>query len=272
MRNKKLMIFGCLAVGGIIATAVTTAWGTTKAVRKIDEVKPETKKEAVKLVWKYYIPAGLSIGLTIISDVCFYRIGLKEIAALTTSISCLTANRDRIERKLKEVVGEKKYEEIKKEIRDEMSTEDIPFLVNEAEWRPTIEETGYGKKLCFDYESGRIFRSDPKQVVNSVDSFNREWEHGHSLCYNDLYSRWNIVQTGWGEGHGYPRNDDLYDTSRPLEFTFEHVKASEIDPLSPLAKYHEDVFYIYADDEPMLAWKDEILSDTLQIPKKAFHC
>ena len=272
MKNKKLAIFGALAIGGIVLTAVTTAWGTAKAVRKIDEVKPETKKEAAKLVWKYYIPAGLSIGLTIISDVCFYRIGLKEIAVLTSSVTYLTANKSKLEKKLKEVVGEEKFEEIKKEIREEIQTETLPRMVksSEKEWFPTIEETGYGDTLICDHFSGRIFRSDPIQVQKSIDSFNDAWLDGYSLSYNELYSRWNIVQTGFGEANGYPKNDDVYDTRKPLHFTTEMMEVDEIDPLSPLAKYKENVFMVYADDEPTPEYKDLILSDTLQIPRKTF--
>ena len=42
MKNKKLIFFGALAIGGLIATAVTTTWGSFKAAKKIREEKPET--------------------------------------------------------------------------------------------------------------------------------------------------------------------------------------------------------------------------------------
>lgn len=254
MRNKKLMIFGCLAVGGIIATAVTTAWGTAKAVRKIDEVKPETKKEAAKLVWKYYIPAGLSIGLTIISDVCFYRIGLKEIAALTASVSYVTANRDKIEKKLKETVGEEKYKEIKDEVQKELVAE---FAPKEKEEEKTdvignpiakrrkfpAEPTGYGDTLFQDTWSGRFFRSDLFCVSDAIKKFNEAWVHDHEyLSLNDLYSRLGITETRLGNEFGWICDDDHFDTTKEIPFEIKRIGEEEL--LTDYRDVGEDVYVI----------------------------
>lgn len=247
MKNKKLAIFGALAIGGIVLTAVTTAWGTAKAVRKIDEVKPETKKEAAKLVWKYYIPAGLSVGLTIISDVCFYRIGLKEIAVLTSSVTYLTANRDKLEKKLKEAVGEEKFNEVKEQVRNELVTE---FAPKKEEKRPFVEgrkrfpaeETGYGDTLFQDGWSGRFFRSDLYSVSDAIKKFNEAWHDGSYLNYNDLYERWGITKSHQGYAFGWPHNNDCFDTSKDIPFEINRVGEEEL--IEGYRDIGEDVYVI----------------------------
>lgn len=252
MRNKKLVIFGALAIGGLVATAVATAWGTAKATRKIDEVKPETKKETVKLVWKYYIPAGIAMGVTIISDVCFYRIGLKEIAALTASVSYLTANRDKLEKKFKETVGEEKFEEVKKSVRDELVTEFTPKKIERQKF--PAELTGCGDTLFQDGWSGRFFRSDPYSVTDAIKKFNDRWGQGEYLCYNDLYDYWGITPTHQGHEFGWPNNDDEIDTSRDIEFHIERIGEEEL--VEGYRDIGEDVYVIEPVDYPMMCWQE----------------
>lgn len=253
MKNKKLAIFGALAIGGIVLTAVTTAWGTAKAVRKIDEVKPETKKEAAKLVWKYYIPAGLSIGLTIISDVCFYKIGLKEIAVLTSSVTYLTANRDKLEKKLKETVGEEKFNEVKEQVRNELVTEFAPKKEDkkspfvEGRKRFPAEETGYGDILFQDGWSGRFFRSDLYSVSDAIKKFNEAWHEGEYLCFNDLYERWGITKSHQGHAFGWPNNDECFNTKKDIPFTINRVGEEEL--IEGYRDIGEDVYVIELEDK-----------------------
>lgn len=260
MRNKKLVIFGALAIGGLVATAVATAWGTAKATRKIDEVKPETKKETVKLVWKYYIPAGIAMGVTIISDVCFYRIGLKEIAALTASVSYLTANRDKLEKKFKETVGEEKFKEIKENVRTELATEfapkkgekNSPFELTKT--RFPAEPTGCGETLFQDGWSGRFFRSDVPSVVDAIKKFNERWGNGEYMCYNDLYDLWGITCTHQGNEYGWPNNDDELDTSVDIEF--EINKIGEEEMVEGYRNIGEDIYVIEPITYPMQCWME----------------
>lgn len=266
MKNKKLAIFGALAIGGIVLTAVTTAWGTAKAVRKIDEVKPETKKEAAKLVWKYYIPAGLSVGLTIISDVCFYRIGLKEIAVLTSSVTYLTANRDKLEKKLKETVGEEKFNEAKEQIRNELVTEFAPKKTEHK--RFPAEETGYGDTLFLDGWSGRFFRSNLNEVLDGIRKFNDSYNtevpfiSGNTnscspVSWNDFFDYMHIVETHQGDAYGYPANEDFIEPGTILIDPEKNVtKVSEDEVLTNYRDIGEDIYVIEPNVYPMDNWKD----------------
>lgn len=283
MRNKKLMIFGALAIGGLIATAVTTTWGSFKAAKVIQEKQPETKKEAAKLVWKYYIPAGIAVGTTIIADICFYRIGMKEIAALTASVSYLTANRSKLEKKLREAVGEEKYKEIEKDVQKEIISEKI--RVEEAlkdkkdgriegatthpdSTRMVAEETGCGDTLFYDGWSGRFFRSSIEEVLDGIKRFNDIFHSevklpdgttikGCPVSWNDFYDCMHIAQTIQGDEFGYPANEDWIDLDSDLIKPDDGiVLVTEADIMTGLRDIGEDIYMIKPAVSPMNCYED----------------
>lgn len=282
MRNKKLMIFGALAIGGLIATAVTTTWGSFKAAKVIQEEKPETKKEAAKLVWKYYIPAGIAVGTTIIADVCFYRIGVKEIAALTASVSYLTANRSKLEKKLKEAVGEEKYEAIEKDVQKEIISEKIRIeeaLKDKKDGRiegpknhvgrtkMVAEETGYGDTLFLDGWSGRFFRSSIEEVIAGIGRFNDRFHaevrngdnvyKGCPVSWNDFYDCMHLVQTHQGYAFGFPANEDWIDLDADLLDPEKDITlVTEDECLTGYRDIGEDIYVIEPKVYPMEAWQE----------------
>ena len=281
MKNKKLIFFGALAIGGLIATAVTTTWGSFKAAKKIREEKPETKKEAVKLVWKYYIPAGVALGTTIIADVCFYRIGVKEFAALTASVSYLTANRTKLEKKLKAVVGEEKFDEIKKDIQKEIIVEKAE-REEAAEKKDNrikgpknctcrtklvAEETGYGDTLFLDGWSGRFFRSSLEEVLAGIQRFNDRFHtevkydngtyKGCPVAWNDFYDCMHIAQTHQGWDFGYPANEDWVDLDDDLIDPEKDITVvTEDECLTGYRDIGEDIYVIEPHVHPMLSWQE----------------
>ena len=181
MRNKKIIVFGILVAAGSIATAVTATWAGYKTKEVLTKKKPKTKVETVKAVWKYYVPAGLSLGLTIISDVCVLRIGLKEIAALTATLSYVTLNKKQLEGRVKEMVGEEKWEEIKNSLREENIADECLGKNGPID----IQETGYGNTLCrFSCDYFDIwFRSDPTEVKRAIEQFEYRWDKNEYLGF-----------------------------------------------------------------------------------------
>lgn len=182
MKNKKLVLFGILAVGGVVATAVLSSWGSFRAAEKLKEVKPVGKVETVKTVWKYYVPAGLALGITIVSDICVYRIGMKELAAVSGALCYATANRDAFEKKVKKVLGDQKVNEIKREVNQEM---DQRTDFSKLEGVLDIQETGYGDTLCrfsCDYFNVWI-RSDPSEVIRAIENMKTLWHQGAYISF-----------------------------------------------------------------------------------------
>lgn len=181
MRNKKLVIFSVLAVGGLIATAVSSVWAGYKSKEIIARRKPVGKVETVKAVGKYYIPAGIALGITIISDVAVMKIGMAEIAALTGTISYMAFNKQRLEERVKDMVGEEKWNEIKKSLNEEHIADAACGFREPVD----IQETGYGKQLfCFKCDYFDIwFRSDATEVKKVIDEFEDRWDNGEYLGF-----------------------------------------------------------------------------------------
>ena len=221
MKNKKLIILGGLAILGVFGTAIASSWGSFKAAEKIREVKPKGKLETVKTVWKYYVPAGLALGITIVSDICVYRIGMKEIAALSGTVAYLTANRRKFEEKVKEVSGEDKLNEIKKEVNKDLNTHTVG-LVNPVD----VQDTGYGKTLCrFSCDYFTIwFRSDPEEVMTAINTLQERWSNKEYIGFieflDDLHihlkpaMEWMFNDFGWpasspGCCPGFSENSDI---------------------------------------------------------------
>lgn len=181
MKNKKLVIFGALALAGAVATAVAATWAGYKTKEVIARKKPVGKMGTVKAVGKYYIPAGIALGITIISDVAVYRIGMMEIAALTGTVTYLTTNKKQLEQRVKDMVGEEKWNEIKNSLREEQAADEMLGKYGPVD----IQDTGYGNTLCqFKCDYFDIwFRSDPTEVKIALDEFQHRWKNGEYLGF-----------------------------------------------------------------------------------------
>lgn len=181
MRNKKFIIFGVVVAASAIATAVSASWAGYKTREVILKEKLKTKKEIAKKVWKYYVPAGIALGLTIISDVAVLRIGLKEMAALGATISYLTLNKRKLEERVKDMVGEEKWKEIKNSLREEQVADEALGKYGPLD----IQETGYGNTLCrFSCSYFNIwFRSDPTEVMRAIEEFQHRWANKEYLGF-----------------------------------------------------------------------------------------
>ena len=115
MVNPKLIIFGTLAIGAAVAAAVTAAWAGYKTAEVVREKKPETKKEAFKETWKYWMPTVGCLGAAIVSNVCLIKFGFAAMGALTGTVAVSMANRKKIMEKMKKTMNSEEFKKWKKE-------------------------------------------------------------------------------------------------------------------------------------------------------------
>lgn len=224
----------------IEAAAEAKEEGLTVTARNVSLKPTISRKEAMKLTWKYYIPPVLAGLLTIGAIIFSHRLSTKEIAALTGTCAYLAANRDMLEEKIREHYGEEALGDIYDEIGESL-------LARSANGKISVEETGQGDVLCFEGYSGRWFRSSPEAVQAAEERFNDRFDGGEYLSLNDLYDELGISQTHFGNEFGYAANPDYYDA--PI--IFENVLLTEgeltADPGEP-------VYVIEILTYPMQCW------------------
>lgn len=254
--NTRLILTVVGAVG-VIATGILASRAGRKAQKKLSEepvvvdipaeeiqeffdenteaVEPvRTKKEVVKLVWKYYIPPVLAGLVTIGAMIGAHHLGAKEIAALTASCAYLTANRDKLEEKIRERYGEEALEDIRAEVMEELSCT--------ANGKISVETTGKGDLLCFEAYSGRWFRSSKEAVDEAIKKFNEMFDCGKGsyMSMNDLYNLFGISETHFGHQMGWPADPEYYDHDIVFDTTLvendkecgEDLYVIELNPFS----------------------------------------
>lgn len=142
---------------------VLTATGTVKAVREIDEKKPATKKDAAKLVAKYYIPAGVAALASVTCHTCAAREYIRRNTMLASWGTMMCDKLNKLEEKNVEVLGEKKAQKIQDEMAlDELKRTDVSNVI----------ETGHGNTLFVDQLTGQVIRSDYHYIMDLVNKLN----------------------------------------------------------------------------------------------------
>ena len=271
-------VLSALAVAGVVATAVMAALEGINGGDVIREAKKTAPKEGIWAISKHYIPRVTKsfwktivvggITMTCIVTSC-YLSGL-QIVALSGTIAGLITQRDAVEKEIVKLPGGKEaLAKVKKEVALATAEKKVSEKVKFAPWTcQTIEQTGEGDDLFLDYWSGRTFLSDEKAVRNGFDEFNAERDEGMDLpyddtsdinrplaCpYNDLFTKWKLERTGFGEQYGYPSNDDYYE-HRSIPYTIEVIPVEKLGD-KHLKKYGKDLHIIVIPPEyyPMPNW------------------
>lgn len=199
--NSPALLTG-LAVGGVILTAVLAAKATPKAIAAIEaeeeerhikaanrakkaeevlhenydevyeeEFEPITKKDIVKIGFKYFIPPILSAGLTIACIVGAQHINTVRQAAMAASYELLRNSYDNYRSHVRDAVDKKKYEEIEHNIHTDAANDILEHHpVTDEEFNKLDVEAGAA--LFCDSVTGRRFVSTYEKVYRAVDEVN----------------------------------------------------------------------------------------------------
>lgn len=191
MKNGTKWLCG-LSVVGVIATAVTSAIATRKAVKKLNEASAEIGgdpldgKTVVKLVGKYYIPPALIICGTVTSIVCAERINGKTIASATAAAALLKKSYDKYGDAVKNVFGI----EGDKRVKEEMThlNGKSPPEKSELYW------------IGFGYDD--YFEAKPSDIERAEYIMNKRLRQGMAVSVADFFDIIgldpNVISTGWG--------------------------------------------------------------------------
>ena len=201
-----------IGIAGMITTVVLAVKATPKALALIEEEKLRrykededatiTKKDVVKTCWKCYVPTALTGAASVTCLIGATSVSARRTAALATayklSETALTEYRD----KVIETIGEKKEQTVREKV-DEERIKKNPVSNN------GVIITEKGNTLCYDYQSGRYFKSDIEKIKKAINEINRRMLIHDYISLNEIYDELGLDHThigdvlGWRIDRGY---------------------------------------------------------------------
>ncbi len=217
LKSNAPEIFTALGVSGVVTTAYLTAKAAFKASDVIRESEAEhgfatDKKEnfkiRTKLVWKLYIPAGVSGALTIGCIICSSKANGKRTAAAVTAYSLTERAFSEYKEKIVEQIGEGKEQKV----RDELAQE----RVNKTSGSQEIIVVGKGHVLCCELFTNRYFRSDMETLRKAQNDINMRVVNHHYVTLDEFYDLIELPYTSNSSHFGW-------DADKLMELIFSTV-------------------------------------------------
>lgn len=230
VQNNSSSILTAFGISGTIGTAYLAGKASFKAAHILNTEELATgkhlePKDAVKHVWKLYIPAGVSGVATIACIVGVTKISSRRTAAITAAYSLSEKAFSEYKNKVVETLGEKK----EKKVRDEVHAAQIS---NTPPTSTGLVLAGTGDVLCCETWTGRYFNSDMETIRKAVNVINAKLNREMEATLSDFYYLIGIPTTSSSSYSGW-NSDKLMDLDfstllhdgRPcLAFEYNYVK------------------------------------------------
>ena len=198
--NTKWVRLG-MSLVGVAGVGITSVL----SVKCHDKAKDKKEKKEKLIAYAPAIASGVLTSACILGS---HHLSSKQIAALTASCGYLAANRDKLEKKIKEKFGEDRLREIKTDVsvdtvREGKSKEVITTDTKKTLPRKSsVEWTGNGPLKCFEGYSGRYFYSTLEKVKEAEQKLNNRLHDGEYVCLNDFYELLGMAKTHFGNTFG----------------------------------------------------------------------
>lgn len=215
MKRHSTAILSVVSGIGVVATTVLAVKATPKAVKLIEKAEEEKKEkltpvEVVKVVWKPYIPTGLSMFATLTCIFGTHLLNQKTQASLVSAYAVLDKSYKEYIAKTEEMFGDEA-----KNVRHEVAKANYDSdLVHDED-----------KKLFFDYQTMRYFEATFEDVLNAEKRLNEEFAATGYVTVNDFYRFIGVDPLPQGNVLGW------YDHGEYQELYFEHERMTLDDGL-----------------------------------------
>lgn len=189
IRSNSPEILTALAVSGVVTTAYLTAKASFKAAGHLEDQDPHMSlNDRTKLVWKEYIPAGISGVATIGFVIGASKANGSRAAAAVTAYSLTERAFSEYKEKVVEQLGAGKEQKI----RDELAQENV------TKNPPTAHEVimvGPGQVLCCELFTRRYFRSDMETLRKAQNEINARIVHDTYVPLDEFYDILGLAYT-----------------------------------------------------------------------------
>lgn len=201
LKQKSPTILTCVGAAGVVATAVSAAKSTPKALLLVTEAekekqKPLTKWEKFKASLPAYIPT-IVLGTSTIT--CIFGANIlnrRSQAALTSAYALLDNTYKEYRSKVKDICGEESHMKVMSAIsEDKYEEKDICLGQNEV--------------LFFDFFSLQFFKSTMEQLQIAEHYINEGLRIRGYATLAEFYEELGVTSTdvdcalGWSVEHGY---------------------------------------------------------------------
>lgn len=247
-----------IGIAGMITTTIIAVKSTPKALSLMDkELKrqnqeladeaerngeamfAETAKlkpiDVLRVTWKCYIPTVTIGAASIACLIGASSVHSKRNAVLATAYKLSETAFSEYKEKVIETIGEKKEEVIRDKVHKERMEKD-PVSKNE------VFITDSGETLCYDYNTGRYFKSDIEKIRRAINTLNKKMLLDGYVSLNEFYEEIGIARTSTGDRLGWNTDSDLIDLNFSSQLTEDGKPCLVID-FKVAPKYDFDRFF-----------------------------
>jgi len=217
LKSNSPEILTALSVSGVISTSYLTGKASFNAARQLETELPDlTTKEKAKLIWRHYIPAGISGTLTIGCIIGATKVSGRRTVAAVTAYSLSERAFAEYKEKVVEELGKGK----EKKIRDDMVQEQV------TKTQPGSKEViiaGTGHILCCELFTHRYFRSDMETLRKAQNDINARVVNDLYVTIDEFYDLIGLPYTSHSNSLGW-------DSDKLMELEFSTVLAEGGEP------------------------------------------
>ena len=253
IKRNSATILSFIAVGGVVATAVTTARATPKAVvaltsAQLDKGKELTTVEKVKIVTPVYLPPLITGTATIICILGSNILNQRTQASMASAYALIDQSYQDYRRKVREIYGEEADHKIIEAIAVDKSKHvyiNASYLDSNVDL--SLDENASKPVLWYDEESRRFFEASLEKVLTAEYHLNRNYILRGETNLNELYLFLGLDTTEEGEVKGWAPYDE-----GEFWIEFNHIKSQLEDgttfyilemPFEPRLGYWEEPDY-----------------------------
>lgn len=202
--HPQILITG-LGIAASVATAITSGKAHAKAVTN-DNGASDNLLDFTKRNWMIYVPAAISLGVTIFAIVSLHNVSYKKYQALAAAYSVSQMNLTELREKVVEQV--KILKEGSKPSEKKAAQKELPA--------GSMVLFGDEEVLCKDAITGRTFRSTPEKIRAYCNNITEDLL-GYGPCpLNDFYSQIHLSQVGIGDELGWEGGATIKPEFRPV--------------------------------------------------------
>lgn len=217
IKSNSPEILTALGVSGVITTAYLTGKASYKSYDDLIMAPDDMPvKEKAKIVWKNYIPAGISGVVTIGCIIGSSKATGRRTAAAMTAYSVTERAFSEYREKVVEQIGKGKEQKIRDEIAQDIVEKNSP---NSRE----VIIAGTGDVLCCELFTRRYFRSDMEKLRKAQNDINSKIVNGFYVSLEEFYD---IIGLSYTSNSGHLG----WDSDKLMELKFSTVLTDSGEP------------------------------------------